>query len=70
MSAMSFRRKDTNLWVDHWAVGAQCDEYGKGRYAFLDFINDPENAAKNAAFVHYASPNLAANKLLPQSHHA
>lgn len=59
----------TNIWVDNWAVATQAKNK-EAAYAFLDFINEPENAAKNAEFVHYASPNLAANKLLPPSHFA
>ncbi len=58
----------TNLWSDHWAVSAHATNT-EGAHAFVDFINDPENATQNAIFVHYASPNMAANKLLPQSHH-
>lgn len=57
----------TNVWLDRWAVATQAKNKN-GAYAFLNFINEPENAANNAEFVHYASPNLAANKLLPPSH--
>ncbi len=57
----------TNLWVDYWLVAAQANN-AQGAHAFLDYINEPQNAARNALFVHYASPNGAANRLLPQSH--
>ncbi len=33
--------------------------------AFVNFLNEPENAAQLAQFVYYATPNLAAEKLLP-----
>ncbi|WP_375749315.1 spermidine/putrescine ABC transporter substrate-binding protein [Vibrio sp. HN007] len=34
-------------------------------HKFVDFINDPEQAATNAMYVYGASPNRAAEKLLP-----
>ena len=34
-------------------------------YKFLNFINEPENAAQMAEFVYYATPNQPAEKLLP-----
>ncbi|MFT5719919.1 MAG: hypothetical protein ACI9W6_000207 [Motiliproteus sp.] len=54
----------TNLWVDYFALG------GKGREpalasAFLNFINEPENAAEMAQYLYYATPNQAAEKYLP-----
>lgn len=32
--------------------------------SFVDFINQPENAARNAAYVYYATPNDAAKALM------
>jgi spermidine/putrescine transport system substrate-binding protein len=52
------------LWVDYMTVMANAPN-PKLAYAFLDFINDPATAAKNAAFVNFASPNQAALKLMP-----
>lgn len=33
-------------------------------WAFIDFLNEPENAARLARYVNYATPNRAAEKLL------
>jgi spermidine/putrescine transport system substrate-binding protein len=58
----------TNLWVDFWTVAAQSSNK-KAAFRFIDYINSPEVAARNAEFVHYATPNRSANALLPASHH-
>lgn len=58
----------SNLWVDNWAVAAQSQNKATA-FAFINFINEPEVAAKIAEYVHYATPNLAADKLLPDEHH-
>jgi spermidine/putrescine transport system substrate-binding protein len=58
----------TNLWVDFWTVAAQSANKAAAM-KFIDYINGPAVAARNAEFVHYASPNLSANALLPASHH-
>lgn len=34
-------------------------------YAFIDLLNEPEHAAQLAQFVYYATPNKAAELLLP-----
>ncbi len=54
----------TALWVDYMTVMADAPN-PKLAYAFLDFLNEPQMAAKNAAFVNYATPNQTAAKLLP-----
>ncbi|MBU1190759.1 MAG: spermidine/putrescine ABC transporter substrate-binding protein [Gammaproteobacteria bacterium] len=59
----------TNLWIDFWAVAAK-SQNKEAAFAFIDYINEPENAAQIAEFVHYATPNLAADKLLSDEHHA
>ena len=53
-----------NIWADYLVVprGAQNKQLA---YAFIDFLNEPENAAQLARFVYYATPNQAAEKLLP-----
>lgn len=51
------------IWIDSILVG----KHSKNRalaYAFLNFINIPENAKRLAEFVNYATPNKAAEKLL------
>ncbi|MBK6657664.1 MAG: spermidine/putrescine ABC transporter substrate-binding protein [Proteobacteria bacterium] len=52
------------LWVDYMTVMANAPNR-KLAYAFLDFINEPDNASRNAAFVNFATPNAAAAKLMP-----
>lgn len=52
------------LWVDYMTVMANAPN-PKLAYAFLDFINEPANAARNAGFVNFATPNVAATKLMP-----
>jgi spermidine/putrescine transport system substrate-binding protein len=54
------------IWVDYLAI---LDRSGQPRLAaeFIDFLNEPGMAARNAQFVHYATPNRAAERLLPAS---
>ena len=52
------------LWVDYLTVMARSHNKDLA-VAFIDFLNRPEIAARNAQFVHYATPNRAAAKLLP-----
>lgn len=59
----------TNLWVDMWAVAAQSNRKAAA-FKFIDYINDPETAARIAEFVHYATPNRAAASILPEDYHA
>jgi len=55
----------TLLWVD-----AMCIPIASRRsdlaHAFIDFLHEPRRAAQNAEFVRYATPNLAAQELLPE----
>lgn len=53
------------LWVDYFAV-LKSSKNKELAFKFLNFINIPENAAQLAEFVYYASPNNAAEKLLPK----
>jgi len=55
----------TNLWTDYLVVFKSSPNRDMA-FKFIDFLNEPENAAKLAQFVHYASPNVAARKYLPQ----
>ena len=41
-------------------------KHEKEAYAFLNFINRPENAAQNAEYIGYATPNKKAKALLPE----
>lgn len=53
-------------WVDYLVIPRHADE-PRLAAAFIDFLNEPAIAARNARFVHYASPNTAAERLLPES---
>ncbi|WP_299792607.1 spermidine/putrescine ABC transporter substrate-binding protein [uncultured Shewanella sp.] len=53
------------IWVDYLTIGAKAKE-PELAYAFLNFINQAEHAAQLAQYVYYATPNLAAEKLLPE----
>lgn len=57
-------QEGAGLWVDYMTVMANAPNR-KLANAFLDFINEPANAARNAAFVNFATPNAAAAKLMP-----
>jgi len=54
----------TVLWVDYFAVARHAREPALAMQ-FLDFMNTPEHAARQAEFVYYATPNRAAEALLP-----
>ncbi|MFW2367017.1 MAG: ABC transporter substrate-binding protein [Desulforhopalus sp.] len=53
------------LWVDYLAVMAKSDKK-KLAMDFINFLNEPENAAAHAEYMYYATPNAAAEKLLPE----
>jgi spermidine/putrescine transport system substrate-binding protein len=54
----------TALWVDYMTVMANAPN-PKLAFAFLNFLNEPAQAAKNAAYANFATPNRAAVKLMP-----
>lgn len=54
----------SNLWFDNLVL-PKTMKHEKEAYAFLNFINRPENAAQNAAYIGYATPNKKAKALLP-----
>lgn len=54
----------SELWVDYMVV-SRASKNKKLAYQFIDFLNEPGNAAQLAEFVYYATPNKAAEKLLP-----
>jgi spermidine/putrescine transport system substrate-binding protein len=60
-------REGTSLWVDYLTVPSRATNKDLA-YRFIDFLNRPEIAARNAVFTHYASPNRAAEALLPPEH--
>ncbi|MFT8883658.1 MAG: ABC transporter substrate-binding protein [Liquorilactobacillus hordei] len=56
----------SNIWFDNMVIPKTAKNV-KGAYAFLNFMLEPKNAAQNAEYVAYATPNKAAKKLLPKS---
>ena len=54
-----------NIWVDYLAV-VESSRNKDLAWAFINFLNQPEHAAQLAEYVYYATPNTAAEKLLPQ----
>lgn len=56
----------TNLWFDNIVIPKTARNM-KGAYAFINFMLEPENAAKNAEYIGYATPNVRAMKYLPKS---
>jgi spermidine/putrescine transport system substrate-binding protein len=52
------------IWLDYLTVMAS-SPHKKLAKEFINFLNEPANAARVALFVHYATPNEAAEKLLP-----
>ncbi len=59
-------KEGSNLWFDNFVI-PKTARHKKAAYAFLDFMLEPKNAAENAAYIGYATPNRAAKKLLPAS---
>ena len=57
-------REGGALWVDYLAVAATSTHKALAN-AFIDFLNRPEVAARNAQGIYYATPNRAAEALLP-----
>jgi spermidine/putrescine transport system substrate-binding protein len=53
------------IWVDYLAV-LESSNKKELAWDFINFLNEPENAAQLAEFVYYATPNKAAEKLLPE----
>jgi len=52
-------KEGTNLWVDHIAI-LESSKNKKLAYAFINYINTPENAAQLASTLYFASPNSSA----------
>lgn len=54
----------SNLWFDNF-VFPKTMKHEKEAYAFMNFMLDPKNAAQNAEYIGYATPNNKAKELLP-----
>lgn len=55
----------TNVWFDNIVIPKTASNL-PGAYAFISFMNEPENAAQNAEYVGYSTPNKDAIPLLPE----
>ena len=55
----------SNIWFDNMVI-PKAAKNKAGAYAFINFMLQPANAAQNAQYVGYATPNAAAKKLLPK----
>lgn len=56
----------TNVWYDNLAIPKTAKNV-KGAYAFINFMQEPKNAAQNAEWVGYSTPNMKAKALLPKA---
>lgn len=54
----------SNIWVDYFAVMKSSVQKNVA-FDFINFMNAPQVAAQQAAFVYYATPNAAAEKRMP-----
>ena len=52
-----------NLWVDYLVV-MKTSNHKDLAMTFINFLNEPKNAARLATYVHYLSPNAGAEKFL------
>lgn len=52
-----------NIWIDYLSVSAASKKKALA-YAFINFINQPNIAARQAKYLNYATPNKSAEKLL------
>ena len=49
----------SNLWFDNFVIPKDATNV-EGAHAFINFMLDPENAAQNADYVGYSTPNIGA----------
>ncbi|MSD83354.1 extracellular solute-binding protein [Lactobacillus curvatus] len=54
----------SNLWFDNLVI-PKTAKHEKAAYAFLNFMLAPKNAAQNAEYIGYSTPNIPAKALLP-----
>lgn len=58
-------KEGSNLWFDNIVIPKTAKNV-EGAYAFINFMLDPENAAQNAEYIGYSTPNQKAEALLPK----
>lgn len=54
----------SNLWFDNLVIPRTAKNKAAA-YKFINFMLEPQNAAQNAEYIGYATPNNGALKLLP-----
>ncbi|MBT9677335.1 ABC transporter substrate-binding protein [Levilactobacillus brevis] len=59
-------REGSNLWFDNLVI-PKTAQHTKAIYAFLNFMSQPDNAAQNATYIGYATPNQRAKERLPRA---
>ncbi|MCR8967399.1 ABC transporter substrate-binding protein [Streptococcus zalophi] len=55
----------SNIWFDNIVIPSSV-EHEDAAYAFINFMLEPENAAQNADYIGYATPNQKAKDLLDE----
>lgn len=55
----------SNIWFDNIVI-PKTVKHKDEAHAFINFMLDPENAAQNAEYIGYATPNAKAKELLPE----
>lgn len=60
-------KEGTGLWCDYLTV-MQASKNKEAAFKFINFLNQPEHAMRLAQYVQYASPNQAAEALLPSEY--
>lgn len=58
-------KEGSNLWFDNIVIPKTAKNVD-GAYAFINFMLEPENAAQNAEYIGYSTPNEKAKELLPK----
>ncbi|MDJ0834058.1 MAG: spermidine/putrescine ABC transporter substrate-binding protein [Gammaproteobacteria bacterium] len=56
-------KEGSYIWIDYMTVMKKSDNKQLA-FDFINFLNEPDNAAQLAEYVYYATPNKAAKKLL------
>jgi putrescine transport system substrate-binding protein len=54
-------KEGAQMWFDNLAIPKDARNVAEA-YAFIDYLQRPEVAAKNTNFIHYANGNLASQK--------
>lgn len=65
--AFSIPKEGTGLWIDYLVIMKQ-SRNKKLAGQFVNFLNEPENAAQLAQYLKFATPNTAAKALLSPDH--